>query len=108
MVGPHDTTVLEGFTRSESQFQICVEDRASASQSKRNGRIADCRSMQVQKLVVPADNSVLEREEAYAASKVPWIAILPINCRTAEVELESLRHEHCRPLELETMREDNR
>src|SRR5258708_17944913 len=63
--------------------------------------------MQVEELVVPADNSILERKEAQASSKIPRIAVLSINRRTAEIELESLRHQHCRGLHLEAMGEDN-
>src|SRR4030081_1455040 len=63
--------------------------------------------MQVEELVVPADNSILEREEAKAASRIPRFPVLSINRRTAEIELESLRHQHCRGLHLETVGEDS-
>src|ERR1700704_666086 len=63
--------------------------------------------MQVEEFVVQADNSILEREEAQATSKIPRIAVLSINRRTAEIELESLRHRHCRGLHLETVGEDS-
>src|ERR1700704_374933 len=92
---------------SESQLQICVEDRSGASEREGNGCVAHRRPMQVEELVVPSDNSILEREEAQAASKIPRIAVLSINRRTAEIELESLRHQHCRGLHLETMGEDS-
>src|SRR3979490_2483239 len=83
-----------------------MENRAVASDSEGNGRVADRRAPQVEEFVVPADNLVVKREEVHTGPKIIGISILAIDRRPSEINLECLRHDHRCGLQLETMGKD--
>src|SRR6267378_4637403 len=83
-----------------------MENRAVASDSEGNGRVAHRRVPQVKELVVPADNLVVKREEVHTNPKIIGISVLAIYRRSSEINLECLRHDHRCGLQLEPMGED--
>src|SRR3974377_502836 len=93
--------------RSECQLDVRMEHRAGAPESKGNGRVSHRGIGQVKKFIVPANDFVVKREEIGSGSKVPGIAILPVQRRSSEIYLESFGHHHRRRLYLKSVGEDH-
>src|SRR5690349_15049418 len=85
-----------------------MENWSRPAECKGNGCVPHCRLVQVQELIVPANDFVVPRKPVCTRSKIPWVAILSTYSRASTVQLESLRHHHCRGLGLKTVREDKR
>src|SRR5215218_419092 len=83
-----------------------MEHEAVAPDGEGHGRVADRRLAEVERLVVPADDLVLEREEVRAGAEVPGVAVVAEDARMPGVGLELPGHQHRRTLKLEGVVED--
>src|SRR5688572_6632201 len=79
---------------------------APAAYGERNGRIADGRIADVKPLRIPPHHFVLPRKPVRARANVVRIAELPVDPRSAEIELQASRNDHRRALDLETVIEE--
>src|SRR5215212_12200774 len=91
---------------SEGQLEAGMEHEAVAPDGEGHGRVAHRRLAQVERLVVPADDLALEREEVRAGAEVPGVAVVAEDSRMPGVSLKLLGHQHRRALKLEGMVED--
>src|SRR5215216_508535 len=91
---------------SEGQLDAGMEHEAVAPDGEGHGRVADRRLAEVERLVVPADDLVLEREEVRAGAEVPGVAVVAEDSRMPGVSLKLPGHQHRRALNLEGVVED--
>src|SRR5262249_35278886 len=72
----------------------------TAANRIRNRRVANRRSIDVKRLVVPPDHLVFEREEIDSGAEVTWLTVLSEDLREAHVRLKCPRYDHRRSLDL--------
>src|SRR5580658_9618801 len=79
---------------SKGHLKCCVEDWSRAAEREGNRCVADRGPVRIEKLVVPADNSVFEGKVVDACAEVPWTPVIPNHFRSSGIGLERFLYYH--------------